>query len=192
MSGLLQRLAAQARGLPGDVKPRPVSLFSPPGAGPSERGASNALLEVGPHFIGEQARAPEYELGQVVFEQRAEPTGPNHSASARLGEDAVRTRAVHTPAPEELKRAERAHESPPPLLMPTRGLESNQQPERAVRGEAGHPSSADASLEPNEVHVHIGRIEVTAVHETPRARPTPGRAPITSRLDGYLRPKGTR
>jgi hypothetical protein len=40
--------------------------------------------------------------------------------------------------------------------------------------------------ETTEVHVHIGRIEVTAVHEapTPKAKPSAARKPMS--LDDYL------
>ena len=49
---------------------------------------------------------------------------------------------------------------------------------------------AAASGEPSEVHIHIGRIEVTAVHEAaPPRRPAAPRPPPTS-LDAYLAKRG--
>ena len=43
----------------------------------------------------------------------------------------------------------------------------------------------------NEVHVHIGRIEVTAVREPPARRPNPEAAPLQS-LDAYLATRSRR
>jgi hypothetical protein len=51
-------------------------------------------------------------------------------------------------------------------------------------------SPVQATAEPTEVHVHIGRIEVTAVHEPPAPhRPAPPRAAPMS-LQAYLATKG--
>jgi hypothetical protein len=49
---------------------------------------------------------------------------------------------------------------------------------------------AVASGEPSEVHIHIGRIEVTAVHEVApqRLRPVPTPPPMS--LDAYLAKRG--
>jgi hypothetical protein len=40
--------------------------------------------------------------------------------------------------------------------------------------------------EPTEVHIHIGRIDVTAVHEAPPPRPRPDPVPAPLSLDTYL------
>jgi hypothetical protein len=50
----------------------------------------------------------------------------------------------------------------------------------------GVRTSQEASSEPNEVHVHIGRIEVTAIQQPspPKPRQKRGRAPMS--LDDYL------
>jgi hypothetical protein len=49
---------------------------------------------------------------------------------------------------------------------------------------------AVASGEPSEVHIHIGRIEVTAMHEAapPRRPPVPRPSPMS--LDAYLAKRG--
>jgi hypothetical protein len=49
---------------------------------------------------------------------------------------------------------------------------------------------AVANAEPSEVHIHIGRIEVTAVHEaaSPRRPPVPRPPPMS--LDAYLAKRG--
>ena len=43
---------------------------------------------------------------------------------------------------------------------------------------------------PHEVHIHIGRIEVTAVAEPPAKRPKPKAAPPLQSLDAYLAARG--
>jgi hypothetical protein len=52
------------------------------------------------------------------------------------------------------------------------------------------PSAVPAAVEATEVHVHIGRIEVTALHEPPAPRRSaPSRAAPVS-LQAYLATKG--
>jgi hypothetical protein len=53
-----------------------------------------------------------------------------------------------------------------------------------------NPAHAAASGELSEVHIHIGRIEVSAVHETapPRRPPVPRPSPMS--LDAYLAKRG--
>jgi hypothetical protein len=51
------------------------------------------------------------------------------------------------------------------------------------------PPHATASEEPNEVHIHIGRIEVTAVHEAAAPRRRRESAPAMT-LDAYLAKRG--
>jgi hypothetical protein len=61
-------------------------------------------------------------------------------------------------------------------------------PSRPHQGrQARAPGETRAPDAPNEVHVHIGRIEVTAVHEPATAKPkarAPGRQPMS--LENYL------
>jgi len=56
----------------------------------------------------------------------------------------------------------------------------------AARGPLGPDAGTPAADEPAEVHIHIGRIEVTAVPEAPppRRRPAKKQAPMS--LDAYL------
>ena len=94
--------------------------------------------------------------------------------------------AMSRPAPTELS-------SPPdpPLLVPEA---APRQPPTPVRPAAGRPDRLTASArapaqtadEPHDVHVHIGRIDVTAVHEpaAPRRRPVAAPAPMS--LDAYF------
>ena len=84
---------------------------------------------------------------------------------------------------------------PPPLVAPARPQDraahrpgsALARPEEAAADRAVRPRIASASAPTDrEVHVHIGRIEVTAVRDAPVAkRPPPkGRAPLS--LDEYL------
>lgn len=62
----------------------------------------------------------------------------------------------------------------------------------APRQPAGLTSSAHAiaSDEPNEVHIHIGRIEITAVHEPAPARRRATATPPPMSLDSYFAKRG--
>jgi hypothetical protein len=78
--------------------------------------------------------------------------------------------------------------SEPPVLLPPAAIHT-----APVRRPADTASLAHsvADSEPNEVHVHIGRIEITAVHEAaPRRRVqiSPAASPMT--LDAYLAKRG--
>ncbi|QID17622.1 hypothetical protein G3580_08175 [Nitrogeniibacter mangrovi] len=69
----------------------------------------------------------------------------------------------------------------PAPLLPRRQARTRPSPPSTPNRQAAEPPA-----EPNEVHVHIGRIEVTAVQEAaaPKARPKRGQAPMS--LDDYL------
>jgi hypothetical protein len=80
---------------------------------------------------------------------------------------------------------------PVPLLPPAPVPRTLSAPAVQAGGRAGGPQvatggAADAGGDAAEVHIHIGRIEVTAAQEaaTPRRRPAPSRAPMS--LDAYL------
>jgi hypothetical protein len=63
----------------------------------------------------------------------------------------------------------------------------------AVRGPVGPNVAAQAAAdEPTEVHIHIGRIEVTAVHEAPAPRTLPSRKQAPMSLDAYLAARSKR
>jgi hypothetical protein len=83
----------------------------------------------------------------------------------------------------------RANEEPP-LLMPRAAGERALTPSgvpAAAREPAWLNVAAQAAAdEPTEVHIHIGRIEVTAVHEAPAQRPKPKAKQAPMSLDAYL------
>lgn len=51
-------------------------------------------------------------------------------------------------------------------------------------------AAAKAADETTEVHIHIGRIDVTAIHEPPASRRKPAAAPAPMSLDSYLAERG--
>jgi hypothetical protein len=65
-----------------------------------------------------------------------------------------------------------------------------QTPPSARRVATLQSSTAAPGEDNTEVHIHIGRIDVTAVHETPAARRRAPGAPAPMSLDGYLAKQG--
>lgn len=61
----------------------------------------------------------------------------------------------------------------------------------APRQQAWPPTTAQESEnEPTEVHIHIGRIEVTAVHEAAPQRSKPKARQAAMSLESYLAERG--
>jgi hypothetical protein len=78
--------------------------------------------------------------------------------------------------------------SEPPVLMAAAAIHTAPVRRPADTASPSHPVS---DSEPNEVHVHIGRIEITAVHQAAprrRAQTAPPASPMT--LDAYLAKRG--
>lgn len=148
---------AEAVGPPAHFAPA-----SPRPAGPMPADADRfpPLIPGNPGRQGEAASMPAGQPQMTVSQPNPLPLTDAQSASPRL--PAPLLAASRPPLPAESARPA----SPPP----------------------GSPQTARASLpEANEVHVHIGRIEVTAVHESQppkRAAALPRRQPLS--LDDYL------
>jgi hypothetical protein len=108
-----------------------------------------------------------------------------------LSEGDARTESPHS--------SRRAASADPPLLLPaalhpvagTSGKPSARSP---VVGQPFTASplatSGAAADEATEVHIHIGRIDVTAVREAPRVRATSSAKSPTLSLDAYLAGRG--
>lgn len=158
------------------------SRTRPPAPSPNaiEPGGQQAPQEQPPPMVGDML---------ATHALRAPVSTP--SPAARVAPDAkvaaTSTQAQDAspvgPAPSPATRR-----ADPPPLMPARAPE------------AGHASSpaqvpptvtawtaarSEATAEP-EVHIHIGRIDVTAVHETPRPRAKPRERAQPVSLDAYL------
>jgi hypothetical protein len=81
-------------------------------------------------------------------------------------------------------------EREPSVLVP-RASRSDTLASRPIADAALPSQHVTAKNEPNEVHVHIGRIEINAVHESAPRRPAPGSpALVPMTLDAYLAKRG--
>jgi hypothetical protein len=129
----------------------------------------------------------------MVADQRAAigPPAPRSPGGKRRGgpraipEAAELPRAIRVPAP----LMSDTHEPPPRLPPDTREPLPPMRPERATSPDerTGMERRTGRDVAPTEVHVHIGRIEVTSLSEPgPKAqiRPRRGKPPMT--LDEYL------
>jgi hypothetical protein len=81
----------------------------------------------------------------------------------------------------------------PPLLIPL--AVSDRAPVPTAVAPAAIPTALGAAqnaarAEPGDVHIHIGRVEVTAVHEAPAPRRRPVPAPSPMSLDAYFARRG--
>lgn len=182
MSGLLRRLASQAvaggsprvRAAASLRRPPPIVIPSS-----TERPESGQKLTRDP-VLTARADAPSRRSGE------ANESAPARGAELRVG------------SPEADSQREREHEpSPPPRLLPEleRGTESVRA-ETTFAGDALQVRYSDEpraleqrdarESEPTEVHVHIGRIEVTAVHEPAARRSKRELQRPTPTLEDYL------
>lgn len=112
---------------------------------------------------------------------------PNPPAGLESG-----AKATHTPRDVALSSPMMQADEPAPLMpRAARPIPLGPVPQPANRRSAlPQGSNATQSEVDTEVHIHIGRIDVTAVHEAaaPRRRATAAPAPMS--LDGYLAQRG--
>ena len=135
----------------------------------------------------------------------AEALPPSHRSALRLqGTDEpslLMPRAADTQAPPPAAGVAAAHHSartdvaaqappPPPPLMPEGANEGvpTASDVSALAHQLAWPaiSARGTENEPTEVHIHIGRIEVTAVHEASPQRPKPKAKQAAMSLESYL------
>jgi hypothetical protein len=135
-------------------------------------------------------------------------TVPSHRSGVRLPSNdepaLLMPRAADTSAPSPAAGDAAAHllartdvdaqaTAPPPPLMPkvaNRGMPTTEV-SAAPRQQAWPPTTAQESEnEPTEVHIHIGRIEVTAVHEAAPQRSKPKARQAAMSLESYLAERG--
>ncbi len=176
---------------PRTPRPAPSGRLSPPPPAANPRGpvaqrdagdvdAARAATRHGPARPDTTSIAPAPVTAPP--RERAAQDPPRHDGQADTQPAAGRAAAQQQGAPDawlaprtELSRAEPPHAvpSPPPRVpampVPARGR-----------------NRSTGAEETTEVHVHIGRIEVTALQQTPAPRKPPrsGRAPLS--LDDYL------
>ena len=181
-------ISALSRGSPaamGNTQPAsPPALLKPASAETAPVGA----MAAGPACQHAPARSALHAAGVPAQPSAATSRAPEAPAAGRPAWSAASDDAAQ-PA-----HAPHWHGEPAPLLPPVRadasqpGTPSLQQLAAGrAPGAPQHPSSQDT-----EVHIHIGRIDVTAVHETPRpkARERERTQPVS--LDAYLATRGAR
>jgi hypothetical protein len=102
--------------------------------------------------------------------------------------DRVSARGVPDTATEPLRPHARARNEPAPLL-PRAASEGDRSgvrgPPISAASQASSPQSSAAD-DTAEVHIYIGRIDVTAVHEAPQSRRKMAQARAPRSLDDYL------
>ncbi|MEL7940111.1 hypothetical protein [Pseudomonas delhiensis] len=105
----------------------------------------------------------------VPVQETAAPPTESHPAVSR---HEAPTRADATPPSPTTPRL-------PPLLAPMA-------PATAPQPRVAPPQAEPVPRQPDEVHIHIGRIEVTAIQETAPARREARKGPPPLSLDDYL------
>jgi hypothetical protein len=138
----------------------------------------------------ESTQASDFDEPQFTMPPlHAEPLMPPPTLAAiePEAEVALAAREIATPA----RTAMRA-DDPAPLMPREAGpapLAPVAQPS-ARRGGSPQNIASTQSEDNTEVHIHIGRIDVTAVHEAPSPRRRTAAAPAPMSLDGYLAQRG--
>lgn len=183
------RPAMSARPTP-DAEPRVMSPSSlqPPGpqassdTGPEGQSDTAAPATVEPSSVNEPARAEAATRAPFLSPTQAPPAAPYADiapgpVTAHRAPSPVASPAAHS------RPREPSFEAPPETLLPPLD----------ARADAAHPPAASAPAtsspprpaEPPEVHVHIGRIDVTAVPQATKSRPAARGQPPMS-LEAYL------
>jgi hypothetical protein len=181
---------------PGFAEPRPLRPIIVPQAAAPEQ-AAEPPLAVNPHdaeasavgAVPAVAGRPEPPMLLRIDEPSArspvlsEPTRterPGEPQRSSRTSSSVRVRDAVTPAA-------RAQADPAPLMPLTADRSTPSAPPAAPHRAAGPPAApVSAADEPNEVHIHIGRIDVTAVHEAPPPRRKQASTQAPMSLDSYL------
>ncbi len=212
MSGYFSHLLAQARDDRGSVSPESASTvgsrapaeLAVPAVAPSEADAVVARVPQPLHVVleREQRRVrrteppPERVLTEPIDVADAVPVRATHQdAAARTVDETGRTRiAVARDADDDFRlvpddAGTRAAADRPPRT--TRAHSVSVQRAAVARRDSMSATNAGAP-EPTEVHVTIGRIEVTAVHMPATPNPKPADRARAMSLDEYLaqRPRG--
>jgi hypothetical protein len=212
VSGFLQRLAAAAISPARAIHPIVGSVYSSSDNPLGAVGLQSASTVIAPSPVAAPAGATaEVSLSPSVNPPRFEllaPTSPTHRQgkptsgvppNPAMGNEAELKRGLaehHAAEPSAVERSETAGTRPQPLLIP-RILEKAP---NSLRGpperRAGLPVTsrpatraamrAEPPREPDEIQIHIGRIEVTAIPPpaAPRAVKTPRHG---LNLDAYLK-----
>jgi hypothetical protein len=181
MEAAVPKTHASARPRP----PEPASLVT---AAPEQ--AMPPLVQ-SPAVAAQPGRAQPVEAEAAATRTSVATTTPAQPpGTAAVPAAAMPTMAsLHTPARPQSTPPPR-REEPAPLLPPQPSTAGHAAPlAQTVRGPAAfalRPAPQAAASQETEVHIHIGRIDVTALQEAPRpkARPRERTQPVS--LDAYL------
>ena len=200
MSGLLQRLAAQATGsgLPGVRAAARVRAAEPLGLGSETRVTAASSFErplidgrdisESSARLGDTSQRHATDVDEPAWQVASNPAAP---ASTRVPAATPRTSQVLVPAPSSPPIAVHVASPgtpptephfPSPLLDLLPPSSSIRRP--STRAEAVIATTREP--EPTEVHVHIGRIEITAEKVAPQVRAKPAATSPPMALGDYL------
>lgn len=170
---------------------------------PSPQRLQKSPAKAGPS-VAPKVQRDEHAHSSDVSTRNSHPTRPRllDGTPAATGHASYRTeptseftlRSGSSSASEALRSdvAARSVEEPSlliPLAVSHGAVLSGMTPPATRRQPAAPNSHTVASTEPSEVHIHIGRVEVTAVHEpTARRRRSPTALPMS--LETYLAKRG--
>ena len=171
--------------------PRSAATTAPPApTGPALAQQAEAVLPRAPMPPTREPAPMRAPLASAAPAQPSEAAGATAAAARAVAVPAIAA-ALH--APQRPRTLPPQGGAEPALLLPTqRNTAAHATPlHETVRGPGAFalrhhaPQSAAAGQE-TEVHIHIGRIEVTALHEAPaaKARQRERRPPVS--LDAYL------
>ena len=165
----------------GPAVPQPL----PSAGAPNARGAARTEpIDVPPLFQPQ----PVFAAPTPALRTASEDAAPTGFAPQRQMPDGDPRPGSTVAAPAE-RQTVRPTPADPPALMPSRSTRSPRRHTPSVSTSAPRTPAATPMATATEVHVHIGRIEVTAL-QAPVARPRPARErtqPVS--LDAYLAKK---
>lgn len=163
---------------------RPAAPTAPPGRAQPARPAQPAA-EVPKPLMPTSRQAPG---PRTPVTATAPPLPPEFALVAPPA--ATRTEAPVLPVARPKPQSPPLGQAPEPLLPPRPPAAGRaEQLAQAVPGSAPfalRPAQQAATRRETEVHIHIGRIDVTALHEAPRPKARPRERPQPVSLDAYL------
>jgi hypothetical protein len=195
MSSWLQRLAARALGQAPTVRPI-VGWHAPPV--PARVVLPDASPDAAPPFAANplQARSHREPRTPAVL-QRPSPAAmrpaPRPTPVPEVGGEASPAAATRAAAAAPERDRAPVADRFAPLLLPVTPSTSPSSPASPSRGPRAVPrprkpdTPAPAREEVTEVHVSIGRIELTALQDAPRPRREPARTRKPQSLEEYLK-----
>jgi hypothetical protein len=166
------------------ASPRPEQARQGPAIEASLETAAVAQAERGEDALRLEPPAPllPVRLALAPIEAAAAPAPPQLRTAARNPPDQEEPGSAAAPADRALRTTSMLERVEPPALLPRAAT-------RSAPAEQFRTSESSDADDGTEVHIHIGRIEVTAVQAPPPRRKSPSMPPPMS-LDEYLVKRG--